>query len=111
MGKMDIIREHFDGTNPSLLRLNIKNEGRRVQILIDFGRLVLPHSPDLEKLLQNLGSTKKGAGTIEFTPQAVREIIERDGLLCSASEEHRSVLSEWFDTNFPKILATLKKNK
>jgi len=49
---------------------------------------------------------RTGKGWI-ITPNVVGDIIERDGVLCSASEEHRKALEAWMKTHGGIVIKTL----
>ena len=90
----------FDGTlDTQPLEVTVKLGERKKMIFIGMGEIRIPlikEVEDFERLEKEHECRIVRNGSIYVvTPKVVLEIIEKEGLLSSACEEHREKLREW----------------
>ena len=91
----------FDGTlDTQPLEVTVKlGERKKKMIFIGMGEIRIPVMKDVEDFerLEKEHECRivRNGSIYVVTPKVVSEIIEKDGLLCSACDEHREKLREW----------------
>mgnify|MGYP000554195570 CR=1 FL=1 len=90
----------FDGTlDTQPLEVTAKLRERKKRIFIGMGEIRIPVIKDVvdfERLEKEHECRIVRNGNIYVvTPKVMSEIIEKEGLLCSACDEHREKLREW----------------
>ena len=93
------ILKAFDGTlETQPLEVTVKLVERKKKIFIGMGEIRIPLTKEVEDFerLEKEHECRivKNGSIYVVTPKVVSEIIEKDGLLCSACDEHREKLRE-----------------
>lgn len=90
----------FDGTlDTQPLEVTVKLGERKKKIFIGMGEIRIPVIRDVEDFEQLEKEHEcrivRNGSIYVVTPKVVSEIIEKEGLLSSACDEHREKLREW----------------
>jgi len=95
--------------------ISVKIRGTDCKLYVFFGGIRIPDElvGNLKpEELENVGRKydciiKRKSKAYEVIPHVVREIIERDGVLASYSEEHAAELENWLRDCFISLLSEL----
>lgn len=105
------IVEAFTGTlETSPLAVNVRMKDLVWKIYVGFGEIRIPIQVriDVKSIEKEHDCKVKETGMSWIvTPNIVKKLIERDGALCSAMEEHRKALEEWMEAHGVAIIRTL----
>ena len=99
-------------TDNSPLAVNIKFKSHRIKIFVAFGEIIIPRPPkplsELEKIEQEFECKVRVTGFVtKVVPNVVEEIVKKDGVLCSAVDEHVNALRNWFEKHGLRVIGTL----
>lgn len=108
----DKILKAFDGTlNTQPVKVRIKFYEKRWVAFVGMGEIRIPTSKTgigIEQIENECKcKIKRNGSGVSVIPNVVSEIIERDGFLSSACDEHRSRLREWMKNYGIRVLRHL----
>ena len=90
----------FDGSlSTQPVRATVRLKGRKWIAYIGMGEIRLPSvkARDFEQIEKEYRCKIKRSGSVYIViPDVVSEIVEKEGVLSSACDEHRAKLRKWF---------------